>query len=78
MKKILFVALIASMSSFTGYSQTIPDHPTQSICRCKQGGCFGGNAISIRARCGQSGLSPDGSVILCSAFVENCKNGIQQ
>lgn len=77
MKKNVLILVLTIFGSFTIQSQTIdpPPHPTETICRCKYGGCFGGNAISFRARCGQSGVEPDGTVTLCSEFVSNCHNG---
>jgi hypothetical protein len=37
--------------------------PEQNVCRCKHDGCYGGNAISLRPRCGQGD---------CSTQLGNC------
>lgn len=40
-----------------------PETPEVNLCRCKADGCYGGNLISFRARCGQGD---------CSASASNC------
>ena len=72
MKKVLLLLTFTLCVGATTNAQTIPDPPEEVICRCKHGGCYGGNAISFRSRCGQSGEGENGEVILCSAFVDNC------
>ena len=66
--RILFVAVGLSIM---GYSPTYgqvslpdwPDTPEENLCRCKADGCYGGNLISFRARCGEG---------ICSASDSNC------
>ena len=42
---------------------TLPDPPDENICRCKDDGCYGGNLISLRPRCGQGD---------CTQWIQNC------
>lgn len=72
MKK-LKISLIALSLGLMGYfpisAQTFeidnpwPETPEENLCRCKADGCYGGNLISFRARCGQGD---------CSASSSNC------
>lgn len=36
-------------------------------CRCKAGGCYGGNAFSFRPSCAKSDKT-----IICSDWIDNC------
>jgi hypothetical protein len=75
MKKIKNSVIVFSMlimSYQPTQSQTIelpdwPDHPEENICRCKYDGCYGGNLISFRSRCGQGD---------CSSSASNCYSSV--
>lgn len=64
LKNLMFsLLLVATVPNLPIMSQSIPPHPDENICRCKHGGCYGGNAFSLRPRCGQGS---------CSEAVSNC------
>ncbi len=79
MKKVLLflsvAMLISAFFAFKAYAGvTLPSTPSlpgdfDSInrCRCKNNGCYGGNAISLRAACAKSD-----EPINCSSFSGNC------
>ena len=74
MKKIKLILLTLSLG-LMGYSPSIsqtiggvelpdwPETPKENLCRCNGDGCYGGNLISFRPRCGQGD---------CSASASNC------
>jgi hypothetical protein len=57
MVPLLFVLL---STDIVNSQVVIPDPPKENLCRCRKGGCFGGNQISLNSRCGQ-GSCADGS-----------------
>ncbi len=67
--KVTLIALsLGLMGYYPSYSQTIelppwPVTPEENLCRCKADGCYGGNLISLRARCGQGD---------CTATTDRC------
>lgn len=65
---IMFVGGVFSVLPQSSNAQDIPEHPEYTICRCHSTGCFGGNAISLRPRCGET--SAENSE--CSTFNNNC------
>lgn len=82
MKKVILllsaVCVLSALFTFNAYAGiedavdvSIPDGDLDSInrCRCKNEGCYGGNAISLRAACAKS----EGT-LNCSDYVGNCPN----
>lgn len=80
MKKVILllsaVCVLSALFTFNAYAGiedaadvSIPDGDLDSInrCRCKNEGCYGGNAISLRAACGKS----EGT-LTCSDHDGNC------
>lgn len=68
LKLILLMLTLSLMGYYPSYSQTIeipewPSTPEENLCRCRADGCYGGNLISFRPRCGQGD---------CSASTSNC------
>lgn len=67
----LIILSLGMMGFFPTFSQGLKVEPKlelsgggtdsnkTNLCRCKSGGCYGGNLISFRARCGQ-GTCSDG------------------
>jgi len=76
MKKLLFAlffgAFFIPMEMTNAQTVVVPPHPDETICRCKQGGCFGGNAFSFNSRCGTSYIDENGDEVFCSQFISNC------
>ncbi|MDD6252595.1 MAG: hypothetical protein ACI3ZO_00375 [Candidatus Cryptobacteroides sp.] len=78
MKKTIFAAIAVLLSLTAVYvcQAKIADASKISVtgdfdsvirCRCKRGGCYGGNAISFRGACAKSRES-----IQCYEFEANC------
>lgn len=84
MKKVLLffgaAVLVSAFFAFKSYAgdggatPVIPNLPgdfdSVNRCRCKNNGCYGGNAISLRAACAKSEGPID-----CSLYAGNCVNG---
>lgn len=82
MKKVLLffgaAVLVSALFAFKAYADaTIPSVPglpgdfdSVNRCRCKNNGCYGGNAISLRAACAKSEEPIDD----CSLYAGNCVN----
>ncbi len=78
MKKYLVIAAMSLLFTFGLFTPTkvssseIPDIiDDANRCRCKQGGCYGGNLISVRPKCAISTEGP----INCRAYDSNCRGG---
>lgn len=70
---ILTIALISLTGESNAGDQNIKigditgDFDTVARCRCKKGGCYGGNAISFRSACAKGDDATD-----CSEHKSNC------
>lgn len=74
---LAIVSCIVLCASLALHAQniTLPDPPqvdgdmdSVNRCRCKDGGCYGGNAISFRASCAKAEYP-----IKCNDYKSNCK-----
>jgi hypothetical protein len=63
-KSIIFIAILSSSALFTYATIELPE--TTVRCKCKHGGCYAGNIISVRSTCAV------GDEINCDNFDSNC------
>ena len=72
-RTLLFMVLLVTqvIPSYDTTAQNInidiPENTDVMRCRCKEGGCYGGNMISIYSLCAVSH-----GTINCSEYVDNC------
>ncbi len=63
-RSVIFIALLSSSALFTNANIELPEATVR--CKCKHGGCFAGNLISVRSTCAA------GPEVNCEEFVTNC------